>query len=288
MKKNIRVISPAGKPDLSQLKKNVKLLQHNFNVTLGKYPSSSTPYFAATDEQRLEDLQNALDDDSLDLIWMSRGGYGLTRIIDSINWKKFKKAPKGIIGFSDITALHIALNNQGYSSLHAPMMMQLDKVGLQSSVTPLLSLLEGNQVTYTLPTCSENKTGKVHAPIVGGNLTLIASTVGTATQLITKGKILFLEEVGEPAYKVDRMMVQLERAGLLKGIKGLIIGSFTDITHEKEFGMTAIQSVLEKVKGAKYPIVTNFPAGHSEPNLPIVFGRKSTLEVTKKYVKLIV
>jgi muramoyltetrapeptide carboxypeptidase len=288
MKKSIRVISPAGKPELPQLKKNIKLLQENFDVSTGKYLSTSVPYFAATDEQRRKDLQQALDDASIDYIWMSRGGYGVTRIIDTIDWKKFKKAPKGVIGFSDITALHVALNNQGYSSLHAPMMMQLHKAGLQSSITPLLSLLEGNKVTYTLPSNYQNRTGKVNAPIVGGNLTLIASMIGTPTQLMTKGKILFLEEVGEPSYKIDRMMVQLERAGLLKGIKGLIIGSFSEISHEKEFGMSAIECILEKVKNAEYPIVTNFPAGHAEPNLPIVFGRKASLEVTKKYVKLIV
>lgn len=288
MKKSIRVISPAGKPDSTQLKKNIKLLQSNFEVSVGKFLSTATPYFAATDQQRCKDLQEAFNDTTLDYIWMSRGGYGLTRIIDKIDWKKFKKFPKGIIGFSDVTALHIALNNQGFSSLHAPMVMQLHKKELQSSITPLLSLLEGNQVTYTLPSNSKNKTGKVNAPIVGGNLTLIASTIGTSTQLITKGKVLFLEEIGEPAYKIDRMMVQLDRAGLLKDIKGLILGSFSEITHEKEFGQSALDCVLEKVKNAKYPIVTNFPAGHSEPNLPIVFGRKSMVEVTKKYVKLIV
>ncbi|MCU0415596.1 MAG: LD-carboxypeptidase [Cytophagaceae bacterium] len=279
MKKRIAVISPSAKPEKKRLSQNIKTLQRFYDITLTRPTDSAVSYFSANDSSRLAELQAAWDSTLYDFIWMSRGGHGITRILDDLNWKAFKKHPKGFIGFSDGTALHIALNNMGYSSVHAPMVAQLHQPELHSSLTALHSILEGNTITYRLPKCSYQKEGKVKAPIVGGNLTLIVASLGTETEIITKGKILFIEEVGEAAYRIDRLMVQLSRAGKLKGLKGVLIGSLTDCTNEKEFGSTALEIIWTYVKDLNVPVYSQFPAGHGVPNVPLILGRTGRFHV---------
>jgi muramoyltetrapeptide carboxypeptidase len=215
---------------------------------------------------------------------MARGGYGTTRILDQLHWKKFFDQKKWLIGFSDITALHAYITNQGGVSIHAPIASQAANEEYHESFILIQYILQGQLPAYNFKSNPKNKLGETTAVVVGGTLSIIVDQIGTASQLKTKDKILFIEEVNESAYKIDRMLQQLQRCGVLKGLKGLIVGHFTNITDEKTFGKKYTEIILEKVSAYNYPVVFGFPAGHQAPNLPILLGKKANLIVDKKSV----
>lgn len=287
MQQPIHVIAPAGKADKAKVKKGIEnLSSFGFTCIKGVSLFKQSGYLAGTDPERLSDLQFALNDSNALAVWIARGGYGTTRILDQINWKKFLKHPSWIIGYSDITAIHIYLSNLGIASIHGPMVSQAALPEYADSINVLQSILKNDFPEYLLASSTGNRLGKAKAAITGGNLTLITSTLGTATEIITDNKILFIEEIGEAAYRVDRMVVQLKRAGKLKKIKGLIVGHMTDITEEKEFGKSVQDIILEHTKEYTLPICFNFPAGHEMPNMPLILGMKSELIVEKTEVRL--
>jgi len=284
---NIHILAPAGTVNKEQVKKGIKhLTSLDFTCTSGTSLYNKNGYLAGSDADRLKDLQLALDDANAIAIWMARGGYGTTRIIDQIRWTKFLKKPSWIIGYSDITALHIYLSNHNIPSIHGPMVTQAADEIHADAINLVASILKNDLPEYLLNTTKHNRTGKAKAEITGGNLTLISSTIGTATEIITDNKILFIEEVGEAAYRIDRMLVQLKRAGKLKKLKGLIVGHMTDITHEKEFGKTVSEIILDHTQEYNFPICFRFPAGHEAPNMPLILGMKSELIVDKTEVML--
>lgn len=283
----IHIVAPAGAVTKKTIQNGIAYLSSlNFSCITGSSLFQADGYFAGSDAERLQDLQFALNDSDAAAVWFARGGYGTTRIIDQIKWKKFFKNPFWLIGFSDITSLHIHLSNNNIPSIHGPMVSHAGDENYQEAIQLVGSMLKNDFPEYVLNSHPSNKTGKAKAPITGGNLTLICTTIGTSTEIITDGKILFIEEVGEAAYRIDRMLVQLKRAGKLKKLKGLIIGHMTDVTHEKEFGKTIFEIILEHTKEYSFPVCFQFPAGHEAPNMPLILGMRSELLVEKDQITL--
>lgn len=252
------------------------LKKWGYKVRIGKTVGGrSKNYFSGTDEERLKEMQGFLDDDGISAILCARGGYGTTRILDKIHWKKFKKHPKWIIGFSDITILHGLMHQQlKTASIHGPMANAFNAEPAENRFTlSLKDCLEGKSHSYLTPHHPFNRNGKTKAKLVGGNLCLLAHAMGSNAELDTKGKILFLEDVGEQLYNIDRMILQLKRAGKLSKLKGLIVGGFSDTKDtERPFGKTAYEIVLEAVKEYDYPVCFGFPVSHEQDNVALIHG----------------
>ena len=238
--------------------------------------------FAGDDNFRAAVFQQYLDDEDIEAIWIARGGYGSIRIIDKLNFTKFQKHPKWIIGFSDGTVLHGKLNRLGVPSLHAAMPFFYENKTPEAKHA-LFDALLGKPLRYEFPYHPLNKNGVMEGEIVGGNLSVLYGMIGSNTFPELNGKILFIEEVDEYIYHIDRMMHALKRAGQLENLRGLIIGGLTQIKDNSHpFGMTAEQVIAEAVAEYNYPLCFGFPAGHFDDNRPLFFGQKSRIEVTEK------
>ncbi len=288
--KLIRLISPAGKIKEEHVLPAVRWLENQgYKVKLGKHVFSQHFQFAGTDEQRLSDLQEALDDPECAAIICSRGGYGTVRIVDQLNFNNFMEYPKWLVGFSDITILHSCLNNFEVPSIHGVMPRYFfDKDGKPTeSLTSLMQLITGETVEYTEKHSEYNRYGKVTAELVGGNLSIITSLQGTSYDIDTNGKILFLEDIDEFLYHTDRMIHQLKLSGKLDNLAGLILGDFTDMKdNESPFGRSVHEIILEATSDYSYPVCFDFPAGHDKKNLALLFGRDWTLETSEKGTSL--
>jgi muramoyltetrapeptide carboxypeptidase len=248
--------------------------------------------FAGTDAQRKKELQSAMDDPSIKAIWCARGGYGSVRIIDDLNFDKFKKHPKWIIGFSDITVLHSLLHNKGYQSVHALMPISLEhpNPNRKQALNSLKDFLSGKKLTYEIPSDSMNIKGKGKGVIVGGNLSLLVSLLGSKYQIDPKGKILFLEDVGEYTYSYDRMLYALKNAGYFDHLQGLIIGGMGIKKDDDFIGENIYDLILKHTKEKGYPVIFNFPAGHIVDNRTLLFGKTAKIKVKDgvsiiKYIK---
>jgi muramoyltetrapeptide carboxypeptidase len=261
------------------------LKKWGYKVKVGKtVGGKSNNYFSGTDEERLNDIQVCLDDENISAILCARGGYGTTRILDDINWKKFKKHPKWIIGFSDITILHGYLHQQlKIASIHGPMANAFNAEPMENKFTlSLKDCLEGKPHSYLTPHHEFNRFGKAKAKLVGGNLCLLAHAIGSNAEIDTDGKILFLEDIGEQLYNIDRMMMQLKRAGKLKKLKGLIVGGFSDTKDtERPFGKTANEIIQDAVKEYDFPTCFGFPVSHEYANVSLIHGGKYAFEVNE-------
>jgi muramoyltetrapeptide carboxypeptidase len=262
-----------------------------FRVVVGDtLGGSSSNYFSGTDRERLTELQRFLDDPAIDAILFGRGGYGLSRIIDDIDFTAFVAKPKWLVGFSDITVLHAHIfSNFNIASLHAPMAGAFNDGGdTESGVISLHAALTGVAAAYSCPPAPFNKHGKANAPLVGGNLTLLAHLVGGPSDPDTTGKLLFLEDVGEYLYNVDRMLHQLRRSGKLARLAGLLIGGFTDMKDTtRPFGMTVEEIIRDVVTDYEYPVCFGFPVSHSKENVAIKVGVTHTLEVDRDGFRII-
>jgi muramoyltetrapeptide carboxypeptidase len=236
--------------------------------------------FAGSDEERAADLQQMLDDPSIKAIISARGGYGTIRIVDQLDFSLFKKQPKWIIGYSDITVLHSHLHTLGFETLHATMPVNF---GVNEEATlSLKNMLFGSNASYTFGPHTLDRRGNASGPLVGGNLSLLYALNGSISDIDTTGKILFLEDLDEYLYHVDRMMVSMKRSGKLKGLAGLIVGGMTEMKdNEIPFGKTAEQIVFDAVKDYDYPVCFDFPAGHVDRNLAMILGRRVNLKVDK-------
>ncbi len=248
------------------------------DVVLGKNLFNADNQFSGTDDERANDLQTMLDDDSIKAIISARGGYGTVRIIDKIDFTHFKKHPKWIIGYSDITVLHSQLNNFRIETLHATMPINFMK-NAEATAT-LHKALFGEIVKYDVETHPLNRKGIANAEICGGNLSLIYALTGSVSDIDTKGKILFIEDLDEYLYHIDRMMMNLKRSGKLNHLAGLVVGGLCDMKDNAiPFGKTAEEIILDAVKEYSYPICFNFPAGHIDKNSALYLGRKVKLKV---------
>ena len=259
------------------------------NVVLGNHIYDKNGHFAGTDKNREKDFQKALDNKNIKAIWCARGGYGAVRIIDKLNFDNYLRNPKWIIGFSDITVIHNKLNFLNSESIHAMMITGFEDIGQNNdSLSKLKNVLFGDSLSYSITSNKNNKTGKSEGIIVGGNLTLIQSTIGSKTELKMKDKILFIEEIGEYAYHIDRMLYSLKRAGYFENCKGLIVGQISDVKkNTTDFGRSINELILDVLDEYNFPILFDFPAGHEKTNFPIILGRKVILEVSKSDSKVI-
>lgn len=287
----IGLTCPAGYMAAEKAQTCIDTLQEwGYQVMVGKtLGSSSTNYFSGTDEERANELQAMLDDESVKAILFGRGGYGMSRIIDRLNFKKFKKNPKWLIGFSDITVMHNHLLSQyKTASLHAPMAAAFNDGGAQNEfVGSLKKALKGTKAKYSCAIHPNNRYGSATGRLVGGNLALFANIIGTASETSTKNCILFLEDIGEYLYSVDRMLVQLKRAGKLDKVSGIIFGGFSDMKDtERPFGKT-IDDILKEISdGLDIPVCFNFPVSHDKENYALKVGVEYNLIVGAKKVTL--
>lgn len=280
----IGIVAPASKADETfVLKACDTITSWGFQVYMANHwLTPNSVYLSATDDQRLADLQHMLDNPDIQTIFCARGGYGTTRIIDRLRFDKFVRQPKWIVGFSDITALHLKLQRVGVESIHGCMPVQFHKAEYGQSIELLRKLIIGESPSPIIADgFSYNRKGTGAGRLIGGNLSLVVDALGTSTNPETEGKILVLEEVGEPLYKIDRMLMQLKRAGKLSHLAGLVIGQFTDTQPDKKpFDDTLEQIVLDKVRDLPYPVAFGFPIGHEAPNLPWPYSAMATLKVT--------
>ena len=241
--------------------------------------------FAGTDEERAADLQWAVDHKTAKAILISGGGYGTLRVIDKVNFKPLSKNPKWVIGYSDTTVLHSRLVHIKIAAIHGTMAFQFLKN--EEATLSVKQLLFGQKVNYKIDYNTLNRMGVAEAEIVGGNLSLLYALSGSVDDISAKNKILFLEDLDEQLYHVDRMILQLKRAGKLKNLKGLIVGGMSDMKDNSvPFGKTAEEIVLDAVKEYNYPVCFNFPAGHIEKNMALYLGKKARLRITKNKVSL--
>ena len=287
----IGLTCPAGYMSLEKVQTCIETLNRwGYGVKTGKtIGNDNGTYFSATDKDRLADFQQLLDDDSVRAILCARGGFGLSRIVDDLRFKSFKKRPKWIIGFSDVTVLHSHIyTNFGIATLHAPMAAAFNEEGYTNPyILSLKAALEGKKAKYEHVTHTFNHTGTAIGEVIGGNLTLITHLIGTASEMSTRGKILFLEDIGEYLYNIDRMFWQLRRSGKLQRLAGLIIGGFTDSKDtERPFGKTAQEIIHEHTRHFKFPVAFDFPVSHSKENYAIKHGVGYKLRVGKNKVVL--
>ena len=289
----IAIVAPSGvlKNYDNYINKAKELLKSwGLNVIVGKNVFNDDGHFAGTDNERTLDFQNALDDKSIKGIWCARGGYGAVRVIDNLNFEKYKLEPKWIIGYSDITAIHNELHILNSESIHAIMCKSLNELDIDNSesVSLLKKTLFGEKISYKIKTNSYNIEGSTSGKLVGGNLTLLHCMLGSKSSINTEGKILFIEDLGEYLYHIDRMLYSLKRAGYFDNLNGLIVGDFTDLRkNTTPFGRNLKELILEIVSDYNIPVLFDFPAGHGKENFPLILGRDIELIVEKEDSKII-
>lgn len=280
----IGITCPSGYVSEDRVRFAIETLKlWGFEVKVGATVGSEHHYFSGTDKERLKDLQDLLDDPNISAILMGRGGYGLSRIIDDIDWSKFKLNPKWLCGFSDITVLHNHVHAQlKMPTLHSPMCGSFTPDTINSGhIKRFYASLIGESMHYHAPPSEHNRHGTTTGILTGGNLAILAHLVGSPSDIDTRDKILFIEDVGEHLYKVDRMMLTLKRAGKLDGIRALIVGGFTEMEDTpRPFGQSVEAIISDKVKEYDYPVCFNFPSGHIEENHTLTLGMVHELNVT--------
>ncbi|MCC7031015.1 MAG: LD-carboxypeptidase [Chitinophagaceae bacterium] len=278
----IGITCPAGALPLTAIDDMCRQLSAwGFKTVIGKTVGTSFHKFSATDDERLQDLQSMLDDDSIQAVLFGRGGYGLVRIIDHIDFTSFQSKPKWLLGFSDITCLlshvhsnyHIATIHGHMSGGYQP--GQHDATSTQS----IYDALTGKSAMYQLPQYAMNRPGHASGELVGGNLALLSDLIGTPSDIDTTHKILFIEDIGEYLYSVDRMMWQLKRAGKLTHLKALLVGGFTgSLDNDTPFGMTDNEIIFEKIKDYDYPVYFDVPVGHQPLNISLKIGAEYSID----------
>jgi len=285
----IGIVCPSGNIHLEKVQICIQTLEKwGYLVKLGKTVGAKKDSFSGTDTERAADLQTMFDDPSVKAILCARGGYGASRIITAMNFKHFNEHPKWVIGFSDITVLHAAILKQNCMSIHGPMAAAFAKgVEGEPYIQSLKQVLEGEKTKYKIPAHSMNTLGNAKAKMVGGNLCILAHLIGSKNAIDTSGKILFLEDVGEYHYNIDRLMIQCKNAGLFDKLAGLVIGGFTDLKDPaSDFGATAYDMIKEHTSAYAYPICFDFPISHSLPNYAIKQGQQYSLAISEAGVSL--
>jgi muramoyltetrapeptide carboxypeptidase len=279
----IGIVSTASKIDRKVVQPAVELLcSLGYFVEIGDHTFSAFHQFSSTDAERASDLQAMLDDPEIKAIICSRGGYGSLRTLEIIDFQKFIQHPKWIVGFSDVTVLHSKLNILEIASVHGVMpkyFLQDEKPS--PSFNTLMDAITGQPLTYTIPPDGNNCIGKATGQLVGGNLSILYSLRGTPYDIDTSGKILFIEDLGEYLYHLDRMMMNLKTGGKLEHLSGLLVGNFSGMKDQDEpYGKSVEEIIFDAVAEYHFPVAFQFPAGHSQENFALKFGVETTLEVT--------
>ncbi len=286
----VGIVSPAGfVKEGEDLHAAINLLENwNLKVKLGKHVFSKHKHFAGTDAERTADFQAMLDDDNIKAIWCTRGGYGSVRLLSKLDFTNYNNNPKWIIGFSDITVFHHVANYFKVESLHAIMPISTIAIAKEDSVKQsLYNALFGKKLRYSFKSNTYNRVGEATGEVIGGNLSLMASMLGSKYTYQTENKILFIEDVGEYKYSIDRMLQSLKLNGYFDNCNGLIVGNFTNIKkNDPPFEMTLEELILDVVKEYDFPVCFDFEAGHTRRNHTLIFGRKSVLKVKKDRVVL--
>lgn len=289
----IAIIAPSGvlKNRSKEIEQAKELLKDwGLIAVVGKHVFNQANHFAGTDDERCEDLQKALDDPKIKAIWCARGGYGAVRILDKLDFSKFRTNPKWVIGYSDITALHNQIHNEGAESIHAMMCTSLqdDLTEIEETVSTFKDAIFGKTLSYTIKGSEYNRTGKATGELVGGNLTMLHTMLGSKTSIDVSGKILFIEEIGEYKYHIDRMLQSLKRAGYFDNCKGVIVGNMTKLRKNTTLWGTSVeQLVLDALANYDFPIAFNMPAGHEKDNRAMILGRTVELTVNKEQSNLV-
>jgi muramoyltetrapeptide carboxypeptidase len=284
----IMIVAPAGfVPDSTEIEPGIALAKSwGLEVIVGKNAFKKHIHFAGTDAERQNDLQFALDNKNIKAIWCSRGGYGTVRIIDQIDFTAFEQHPKWVVGFSDITTLHSTIHNLGIATIHATMPGGMKRAS-EDAKQSLYKALFGYSYGFEIPSNPLNKMGNAKAVLIGGNLSILNSMIGSFSEVNMNGKILFIEDVGEDLYRVDRMMYTLKRTGALKKLKGLIVGDFDyDVEKDTLFGGTHREIILNVVKDYDFPVLFDFPAGHVRDNRALIFGKEIEIDVNDTVSKI--
>lgn len=283
----VGILATARKIDKAPLEPAIKLLKSwGLNVVVGKTIGLDNHQLAGADWQRATDFQAMIDNPAIKAIWCAKGGYGTVRMIDRVDFTNFKKKPKWFIGFSDATVLHSHINNMDIATIHGIMCASVSGATPQA-IESLKKALFGETLGYSIPAHTFNKQGKATGELVGGNLSVLYSIVGSGSEVDYKDKILFIEDLDEYLYHIDRMMMNLERNGYFKNVKGIIIGGFTKMRdNDIPWGHNALEIIQDITKAYKIPICFNFPAGHITDNRALVFGKMVTLDVSATGTKL--
>ncbi|WP_418644195.1 S66 peptidase family protein [Tenacibaculum insulae] len=281
----IAMVAPAGilKNRKHVIDKAKKLAESwGLKVVYGKHMFSQNNHFAGTDEERCEDFQKAIDNPNIKAIWSARGGYGSVRILDKLDFSNFKKNPKWVIGYSDITAFHNHIHNLGVETIHGMMgtSMQDNPQDIPETIKTLRKALFGENLSYEIAPSKLNRVGEFSGELVGGNIAILASMLGSESQISTVGKILFIEEIGEYKYSIDRMLQSLKRAGYFTKIKGVIVGDMTKIKKNSTPWGSSIEQLILDIIPKDVPVLFNFPAGHEPDNRALIMGRE--VEVNSK------
>ncbi len=279
----VAIVATARKISLEEIQVATVLLEKwGFVAVVGTSIGLEFDQFAGTDQERAMDFQQQLCNPEIAAIWCARGGYGTVRMLDLLDFSDFEKQLKWIIGYSDVTVLHSHIHQLGVATLHGP--MPIDVMNTTNiSASSMRDFLLGNSVSYEVKSAKENRTGMAKGTLVGGNLSILYSLCGSPSALDTKGKILFIEDLDEYLYHIDRMIQNLKRNDMFKGLKGLVVGGMTKI-HDNSipFGKTVKEIVLEAVQEYDFPVAFDFPAGHLEDNRPLVLGTEVVLTVSAK------
>ena len=278
----VAILATARKHIVKSMQPTIDLLESwGLHVVIGKSIGLEENQLAGNDEQRAADLQEQLDNPNIKAIWCARGGYGTVRVVDLIDFTAFTKSPKWLVGFSDVTVLHNHLNTMGYKSIHGIMPISLAKASKEAIESLRLSLF-GQPLQYAIDPHPMNRLGKATGEVVGGNLSILYSVLGSPSAIDCTDKILYIEDLDEYLYHIDRMMMNLKRNGCLESLKGIIVGSMTDMKdNDIPWGKNALEIVQDVTKQYNIPVIFNFPAGHIHDNRALILGNNVTIEVTE-------
>ncbi|MFV0468305.1 MAG: LD-carboxypeptidase [Dysgonomonas sp.] len=281
------IISPSGHADPINIDKSKSMLESwGLNVILSEHSKGEYGRYAGTVSERLFDLQSAMNDKDIKLIFCSRGGYGIVQLLESLDFHEIIRYPKWLVGYSDITALHWAFLHNGIASLHAPMSSHLAEEGEDVASIFLQEILFSKKQTYSINSHPLNRSGKINGRLFGGNLTVFTGLMGSQYAQIPENSILFIEDIAESPYKIDRMMWNLQLSGILSSISGLIVGHFTNCEEDPLMKKTIYESIRQIVDKYDFPVAFDFPVGHIKNNYPLVHGGEYLFEVNKKNVLL--
>jgi len=283
----VAIVATARKVAGESVDPAVTLLKSwGLNVILGKTIGKEEHQLAGADWQRATDFQEMMDNPSVKAIWCAKGGYGTVRMIDRLDFTKFRLHPKWIVGFSDATVLHSHINNFDIATIHGIVAISAAKASPEA-IDSFKKALFGDKIMYNIPAHAYNKTGKVTGELIGGNLSVLYSVMGSASEADYKGKIIFIEDLDEYLYHIDRMMMNLKRNDYFKDVKGIVIGAMTKMRdNDVPWGHDALQIIQDITKEYKIPICFNFPAGHITDNRALIFGKQVTLDVTAEGTKI--
>lgn len=280
---HVGIVSTARKITAQQIEDGVELLKSwGLVPVIGDTIGAEEDQYAGDDYKRLDDIQRMFNNPDIKAVWCAKGGYGTVRIVDNIDFYRFAKNPKWLIGYSDVTVLHSHIHKLGVETLHAIMPYHINDNSEQAK-TSLKDALFGRKLNYEINSSALNRKGDASGEVVGGNISILYSLCGSPSAINTEGKILFIEDLDEYLYHVDRMLVNLKRNGLLKNLNGLIVGGLTKMHDNRiPFGKNAKEIVWDAVKDYDYPVCFDFPAGHVDDNRALIMGRTANLTVTNE------